>query len=124
MGQEGMTSSVDDPSVNSFAVTDSDEERDCVIIGGGIAGLAASADLEESGVDFVLLEAGERRLASLLVQPTELVLQSDRSLCGRFTKVSVVLICMLSNQTSSELSGHLYLKHRGVQPRCSHTVSE
>lgn len=32
--------------------------RDCVIIGGGIAGLAAAADLERAGLDFVLLEAG------------------------------------------------------------------
>lgn len=69
MGKEGMTSSVDDPSVSNFPVTDSEEneERDCVVIGGGIAGLAASADLEESGMDFVLLEAGKRVLSSLLV---------------------------------------------------------
>lgn len=35
-----------------------DEVRDCVIVGGGIAGLAAAADLERGGLDFVLLEAG------------------------------------------------------------------
>lgn len=37
---------------------DDDEIRDCVIVGAGIAGLAAAADLEGSGLDFVLLEAG------------------------------------------------------------------
>lgn len=34
------------------------EIRDCVVIGGGIAGLAAARDLQAKGVDFVLLEAG------------------------------------------------------------------
>lgn len=34
------------------------ERRQCVIIGGGIAGLAAAAELESAGLDFILLEAG------------------------------------------------------------------
>lgn len=37
---------------------DDAEYRPCVIIGGGIAGLAAAAELERAGLDFVLLEAG------------------------------------------------------------------
>lgn len=39
---------------------DCDEVRDCVIVGAGIAGLAAAADLERAGLNFVLLEAGMR----------------------------------------------------------------
>lgn len=42
---------------------DGDEVRDCVIVGAGIAGLAAAADLERAGLNFVLLEAGMRPLA-------------------------------------------------------------
>lgn len=38
---------------------DDEELRDCVIVGAGIAGLAAAADLEKAGLDFVLVEAGE-----------------------------------------------------------------
>lgn len=34
------------------------EFRPCVIIGGGIAGLAAARDLEQAGLDFILLEGG------------------------------------------------------------------
>lgn len=36
-----------------------EEVLDCVIVGGGIAGLAAAADLEKAGLNFVLLEAGD-----------------------------------------------------------------
>ncbi|CAM9681862.1 unnamed protein product [Choristocarpus tenellus] len=32
----------------------------CVIVGAGVAGLSAAARLEEAGVDFVLVEAGDR----------------------------------------------------------------
>ncbi|CAM9111164.1 unnamed protein product [Scytosiphon promiscuus] len=39
---------------------DCDEVRDCVIVGAGIAGLAAAADLERAGLNFVLLEAADR----------------------------------------------------------------
>lgn len=36
-----------------------DKIRDCVVVGGGIAGLAVAADLEKAGIEFVLLEAGD-----------------------------------------------------------------
>lgn len=46
------------------------EHRQCVIIGGGIAGLAAAAELEHAGVDFVLVEAGERGVVVGRVNPS------------------------------------------------------
>lgn len=36
-----------------------EEIRDCVIVGAGIAGLAAGADLQQTGMDLIVLEAGE-----------------------------------------------------------------
>lgn len=45
-----------------------EELRDCVVVGAGVAGLAAAADLERAGSDFVLLEAGERRVCVYATQ--------------------------------------------------------
>lgn len=51
----------DDDGGNASAMGHSleTEFRDCVIVGGGIAGLAAARDLEAVGLDFVILEAGK-----------------------------------------------------------------
>lgn len=59
-----ITGTTSTTSITSEGSEDSEEEddeeiRDCVIVGGGIAGLAAAADLEKAGCDFVLLEAGQ-----------------------------------------------------------------
>lgn len=59
----GVGSKPEESSTSSTSSEESDEEyeeeiRDCVIVGGGIAGLAAAADLEKAGCDFILLEAG------------------------------------------------------------------
>lgn len=45
-------------ALRSAATAGEIEHRECVIVGGGIAGLAAAADLSRAGLDFILLEAG------------------------------------------------------------------
>ena len=79
-GNAEMVPNDGNPSKNTFVAGAAVEEevRDCVIIGGGIAGLAAAADLEEVGMDFVLLEAGTRttQIACVCFRELVRVLQS------------------------------------------------
>lgn len=53
---------------------DGEEIRDCVVVGAGIAGLAAGADLQQAGMDLVVLEAGEKKwryCGNVLHRPVE-----------------------------------------------------
>lgn len=58
LGAAGSKPGDESSGIGGHGEEGDEEVRDCVIVGGGIAGLAAAADLEKAGCNFVLLEAG------------------------------------------------------------------